>query len=113
MLTNGTSVPTLHLVIARGDNSTAARLIDNRADVNEQTSYGATPLFIAGNTDTNLDNLSRILSVDKYEISVCKECLFVCLFVAKDKVKLVYWFCSVERQFENRWKVTRALGWCE
>lgn len=41
------SIPTLHLAIARGDESTAQRLIDNRANVNEQTRYGATPLFIA------------------------------------------------------------------
>lgn len=53
MLINMPSVPSLHLAIARGEESTAERLIDNRADVNEQTRYGATPLFIAslkGNT---------------------------------------------------------------
>lgn len=50
MLINVSSIPSLHLAIARGDESTATRLIDNRADVNEQTNYGATPLFIAGNS---------------------------------------------------------------
>lgn len=48
MLINVPSVPSLHMAIARGDDSTAERLIDNRVNVNEQTSYGATPLFIAG-----------------------------------------------------------------
>lgn len=49
MLINMPSIPSLHLAIARRDDSTAERLIDNRADVNEQTRYGATPLFFAGN----------------------------------------------------------------
>lgn len=68
MLTNVPSVPPLHLAIARGDESTAERLIDNRADVNQQTNYGATPLFIAslkGSTRMVEKLLDRWADVDK------------------------------------------------
>lgn len=68
MLINVPAVPSLHSAIARGDDSTADRLIDNRANVNEQTRYGATPLFIAslkGNTRMVEKLLERFAEVDK------------------------------------------------
>lgn len=61
-------MPTLHLAIARGEEATAQRLIDNRADVNEQSRYGATPLFIASlkGSKTMVDKLlDRWADVEK------------------------------------------------
>lgn len=71
MLINAPAVPSLHMAIARGDESTAERLIDNRADVNEQTRYGATPLFIAslkGSTKMVEKLLDRWADVNKATI---------------------------------------------
>lgn len=69
MLINTPSVPSLHLAIARGDDSTADRLIDNRAEINEQSRpYGATPLFVAslkGNLRMVEKLLDRFAEVDK------------------------------------------------
>lgn len=65
------SIPSLHLAIARGDDSTAERLIDNRAEINEQTRYGATPIFIAslrGNLRMVQKLLDRWADVDKVTI---------------------------------------------
>lgn len=72
MLINGPNEGSLHMAIARGDDSTAERLIDNRADVNEPTPrYGATPLFIAslkGNTRMVQKLLDHFADVDRATI---------------------------------------------